>query len=82
MKHIMKHAETPGRCLANPEVLHMSINWLKTTSALLVLSFALSGCALALGGLAGGLIVDEGMVENDGKFDPFENTDAGREIYN
>ncbi len=78
----MEHPQTPGRRLAKPEVIQMSIKWLKTTSALLVLSFALSGCALALGGLAGGLIVDEGMVENDGRFDPFENTELGRAIYN
>ena len=59
----------------------MSTNWLKPAAAALFLAFTLSGCALALGGVAGGLIVDEGMVENDGKFDPLENTEVGRSIY-
>lgn len=59
----------------------MTIHRATPFAALLLLALATSGCALAAGGLAGGLIVDEGLVENDGKFDPFENTAAGREIY-
>lgn len=60
----------------------MSMERMKPAFAALLLAFALSGCALAAGGLAGGLIVDEGMNENDGEFDPGENTDVGRAIYN
>ena len=48
---------------------------------LLLASFLLSGCALALAGTAGGLIVDEGMNEGDGEFDPLENTEIGRGIF-
>jgi len=59
----------------------MSMQWLKPVSAAFLLAFALSGCALALGGAAGGLIVDEGINENDGKFDPGENTELGKKIY-
>lgn len=41
----------------------------------------LSGCAAVVAGTAGGLLVDEGINENDGKFDPLENTALGRQIY-
>lgn len=41
----------------------------------------LSGCVALVAGTAGGLIVDEGIVENDGSFDPLENTEIGRQIY-
>lgn len=47
-------------------------------AALVLLPLTLGACAAVLAGTAGGLIVDEGIVENDGKFDPLENTDAGR----
>ncbi|MCL5778497.1 hypothetical protein M1105_16065 [Limibaculum sp. FT325] len=47
----------------------------------LLASPLLSGCVAVVAGTAGGLIVDEGMVENDGRFDPFENTEIGRKIY-
>ena len=40
-----------------------------------------TGCVAIVAGTAGALIVDEGIVENDGKFDPFENTEVGRTIY-
>ncbi|MEM0923630.1 MAG: hypothetical protein AAGI13_11330 [Pseudomonadota bacterium] len=40
----------------------------------------LTGCVAVVAGTAGGLIVDEGIVENDGKFDPLENTDAARAV--
>lgn len=40
-----------------------------------------SGCVAVAAGTAGALIVDEGIVENDGVFDPFENTELGRAIY-
>jgi hypothetical protein len=53
-----------------------------TTLVLLgLLVFSTSGCVAVLAGTAGALIVDEGMVENDGKFDPFENTELGKQIY-
>lgn len=57
-------------------------NLLRPTAAMLLAGFMLSGCAAVLAGTAGGLIVDEGINENDGEFDPFENTEAGRQIYN
>lgn len=44
----------------------------------LVLATALPGCAAVVAGTAGGLIVDEGINENDGKFDPLENTEVGQ----
>jgi uncharacterized protein YceK len=47
----------------------------------LLSSIGLSGCAAVLAGTAGALIVDEGMVENDGTFDPLENTEVGRRVY-
>ena len=50
-------------------------------SVLILALAALSGCVAALAGTAGGLIVDEGIVENDGKFDPLENTELGRALY-
>jgi hypothetical protein len=61
-------------------VLGMRIR--STTLALLgLLAFATSGCVAVVAGTVGALIVDEGMVENDGKFDPFENTELGKRIY-
>ena len=45
------------------------------------LMLTLSACGAVLAGTAGGLIVDEGIVENDGKFDPLENTELGEAIY-
>ena len=54
---------------------------LRAACLVVVLATALSGCALALGGVAGGLIVDEGINENDGRFDPGENTGLGKKIY-
>lgn len=41
---------------------------------------SLTGCAAVVGGTAGGLIVDEGINENDGEFDPLENTEAAQEV--
>ncbi|HET7409991.1 MAG TPA: hypothetical protein VFJ13_07305 [Paracoccaceae bacterium] len=41
---------------------------------LLLSGLALSGCAAVAVGTAGGLIVDEGISENDGRFDPLEDT--------
>ncbi len=53
-----------------------------TTLVLLgLLAFGGSGCVAVVAGTVGALIVDEGMVENDGKFDPFENTELGKKIY-
>lgn len=53
------------------------------TRIALILSIATlnSGCVAVLAGTAGGLIVDEGIVENDGEFDPLENTELGRWLY-
>ena len=48
--------------------------------ALLLCGVALSGCALVAGGVAGGVAGSE-IAEDDGRFDPFENTEVGREIY-
>ena len=53
-----------------------------TTLVLLgLLALSASGCIAVLAGTAGALIVDEGMVEDDGKFDPLENTELGKKIY-
>ncbi len=53
-----------------------------TTLVLLgLLALSASGCVAVLAGTAGALIVDEGMVEDDGKFDPLENTELGKKIY-
>ena len=55
----------------------------KATLALLALiTLANAGCVAIAAGTAGALIVDEGINENDGKFDPFENTELGKAIYN
>jgi hypothetical protein len=47
---------------------------------LLGLLMANSGCALLAGGVAGGVIADE-MSEDDGDFDPLENTKVGQEVH-
>ena len=53
-----------------------------TTLVLLgLLAFSASGCVAVLAGTAGALIVDEGMIEDDGKFDPLGNTELGKQIY-
>ncbi len=53
-----------------------------TTLVLLgLLAFGTSGCVAVVAGTVGALIVDEGIIENDGKFDPFENTELGKQIY-
>ena len=53
-----------------------------TTLVLLgLLALSASGCVAVLAGTAGALIVDEGMIENDGKFDPLENTEVGKKVY-
>ncbi len=46
--------------------------------AALILCGALTGCGAVIAGTAGGLIVDEGINENDGQFDPLERTEAGQ----
>lgn len=48
--------------------------------ALLLAGTMLSGCALMAGGVAGGVAGSE-IEEDDGRFDPGENTEAGEEIY-
>ncbi len=51
-----------------------------TVPALLLAGALLSGCALVAGGVAGGVAATE-LEEDDGRFDPLENTDLGKEIY-
>ncbi len=48
--------------------------------ALMMSALMLSGCALVAGGVAGGVAASE-IEEDDGKFDPGENTEVGEEIY-
>lgn len=50
--------------------------------ALLLSGLMLTGCGVVAAGTAGAIAADEGIVEDDGTFDPFENTAAGEEIYN
>jgi hypothetical protein len=53
-----------------------------TTLVLLgLLAFGVSGCVAVVAGTVGALIVDEGIIEDDGKFDPLENTELGKKIY-
>ena len=51
-----------------------------TVLALVMSGFLVSGCALVAGGVAGGVAGSE-LEEDDGRFDPAENTDLGEEIY-
>ena len=46
----------------------------------LLLPMAVSGCVLAIGATAGAIAGSE-LEERDGRFDPFENTEVGRAIY-
>jgi hypothetical protein len=48
--------------------------------ALLLSGLVISGCAAVAAGTAGGVAADE-LTEEDGQFDPLENTDLGEEIY-
>ena len=50
--------------------------------AMLLASLLLSGCAAVAAGTAGAVIADEAISEDDGRFDPLENTAVGREVYN
>jgi hypothetical protein len=45
-----------------------------------LLPMAASGCVLAVGATAGAIAGSE-LEERDGRFDPFENTEIGRAIY-
>ena len=47
---------------------------------LMGLLMANSGCALLAAGTAGAVAADE-ISEEDGRFDPLENTEAGEEVY-
>lgn len=51
-----------------------------TVPALLLTDALFSGCALAAGGVAGG-VAGSGLEEDDGEFDPLENTEASEEVY-
>ena len=48
--------------------------------ALLLSGLVLSGCAAVAAGTAGGVAADE-LTEEDGQFDPLEETELGEEIY-
>lgn len=48
--------------------------------ALLLSGLVLSGCGAIAAGTAGAIAADE-ITENDGRFDPLENTAVGREVY-
>lgn len=56
------------------------LQFAKPIAAALLSCGLLAGCAAVAAGTAGALIVDEGINENDGTFDPLENTEAAREI--
>ena len=47
---------------------------------LLASAMVLSTCGLIAAGAAGGVVADE-IQEEDGQFDPLENTEVGEEIY-
>lgn len=47
--------------------------------ALLLGGMALSGCGLVAAGAAGGVAGSE-LSEDDGEFDPLENTEVGQEV--
>ncbi|MEO1001344.1 MAG: hypothetical protein AAFW69_12195 [Pseudomonadota bacterium] len=49
-------------------------------AAALLSCLLLANCVAVAAGTAGALIVDEGIVEDDGKFDPFENTEAAETV--
>jgi hypothetical protein len=58
----------------------MSLARLNIIALLLAgLVMANSGCALLAAGAAGGVVADE-MSEDDGDFDPLENTEVGQEV--
>jgi len=46
-----------------------------------VLTLGTAGCAAVAAGTAGGVITDEAVTEDDGEFDPLENTEIGEEVY-
>ena len=48
--------------------------------AMLLASLVLSGCAAVAAGTAGAIAADE-LTEDDGRFDPLENTELGDEVY-
>lgn len=50
--------------------------------ALLLSGLLLAGCGAVAAGTAGAIAADEGVIEDDGTFDPLENTELGEEIYN
>ena len=57
-------------------------NWLRLSAIVLLFasSAAVSGCGLIAAGAAGAVVADE-VQEEDGKFDPLENTEVGQEVY-
>lgn len=52
---------------------------LRTLAVLGLIGGTLSGCALVAGGVAGGVTATE-IEENDGEFDPLENTEAAEAV--
>ena len=51
-----------------------------TVFALMLAGVTLQGCGAILAGTAGGVIGSE-AAENNGRFDPLQNTDVGQAIY-
>lgn len=49
--------------------------------ALLLSGLALSGCGAIAAGAAGAIAADELLIEDDGRIDPLENTQVGRQVY-
>ena len=50
-----------------------------TMPAMLLAGLMLSGCGLVAAGTAGGVAGSE-LSEDDGQFDPLENTEVGQEV--
>ncbi|MEM9045115.1 MAG: hypothetical protein AAGC81_10485 [Pseudomonadota bacterium] len=46
-----------------------------------LLVIGLQGCVAIVAGTGGAVAFDEGVIENDGIFDPLEDTELGRAIY-
>ena len=53
---------------------------IKAVGLTLALTMTASGCALTAGATAGAAAGSE-LEEDDGEFDPLENTDVGEEVY-
>ena len=49
--------------------------------ALILSGLVLSGCGAIAAGTAGAIAADEALIEEDGQFDPLEDTEVGEEVY-